>query len=211
MGLVQIVTNPWPETVSASRHHWGVADDEDLLEVVRRERQLLDPTVRVVGEQVEALLHPGFVEYGASGRVWDRPSIIDALALSPQVSSEVFDFSPVSLADNVVLLTYRLAGSKPSLRSSVWVRDQKQNWRLRFHQGTMVDGFETAGVRASDQATAPRPLERLTAGPVELRAMRESDWELEQALSHDAEVVRWTFYPEAMDEPGRPAPGQRVG
>jgi RimJ/RimL family protein N-acetyltransferase len=52
----------------------------------------------------------------------------------------------------------------------------------------------------SDSAKTPQPPRKLSAGPIDLRAMRESDWELEQALSHDAEVVRWTFYPEAMDE-----------
>jgi len=123
----------------------GVASDQDLLEVVRRERQLLDPNVRILSDKVGALLHPGFVEHGASGRVWDRMSMIEALRSRPGVSGKALDFSPASLGENVVLLTYRLAGPVTSLRSSVWVKDQQGNWRLRFHQGTRVESVETLG------------------------------------------------------------------
>ena len=67
---------------------------DDLAEVVRRERQLLDPAVRARADQVETLLHPDFVEYGASGRVWDRAAIIAALVADPQVSGGWIDFVP---------------------------------------------------------------------------------------------------------------------
>ena len=46
----------------------------------------------------------------------------------------------------------------------------------------------------------PRPPTRLEAGPTELRAISEEDWQIEVALSHDPEVVRWTYYRESMDE-----------
>ncbi|MGN6688708.1 MAG: DUF4440 domain-containing protein [Actinomycetales bacterium] len=111
-------------------------EDADLLEVIRREKLLLDPALRASAEDVTALLHPDFVEFGASGRVWDRASIVSALAEDPTVSGESTDFRTAPLADNVVLLTYRVTGEPGSLRSSVWVRDANAGWRLRFHQGT---------------------------------------------------------------------------
>ena len=43
------------------------------------------------------------------------------------------------------------------------------------------------------------PPTELDAGEVVLRVMTTNDWVLEQGLSHDPDVVRWTFYPEAMD------------
>jgi ribonuclease HI len=107
----------------------------DLAEVVRRERLLLDPAVRRAPDRVHELLHAEFVEHGASGRVWDRAAVAEALAASAEVSGEATDFVPVALSRDVVLLTYRILGPSGSLRSSVWVRDAGQ-WRLRFHQGT---------------------------------------------------------------------------
>lgn len=112
--------------------------DEDLAEVVRRERELLDPARRAAPDRVRALLHPDFVEHGASGRVLDRAAVIAALSADPQVAGEGTDFTPVPLAPDVVLLTYRIAGPAGSLRSSVWTRDSAGGWRLRFHQGTRV-------------------------------------------------------------------------
>ena len=110
--------------------------DPDLDEVVRLERQLLDPSVRADRDRVAALLHPEWMEYGASGRIWTRDSVIDALAADPAVSGTATDFSPVRLADDVVLLTFRIVGEVDRLRSSVWVRDSHSGWLQRFHQGT---------------------------------------------------------------------------
>jgi ribonuclease HI len=114
----------------------GSVSDDELDDVVRREQQLLDPAVRASGDQVRALLHPDFIEYGASGKVWTRAEITAALESDPGVSGDGTDFCPVALADDVVLLTYRIAGRTGALRSSVWVRDTSAGWRLRFHQGT---------------------------------------------------------------------------
>ncbi|WP_370626547.1 DUF4440 domain-containing protein [Streptomyces sp. NBRC 110035] len=47
---------------------------------VEAELKLLDPEVRRSPERVGELLHPEFVEIGASGRVWDRDAIIALLA-----------------------------------------------------------------------------------------------------------------------------------
>ncbi|MBO0827232.1 MAG: nuclear transport factor 2 family protein, partial [Streptosporangiales bacterium] len=46
--------------------------DGDLAEVVAAERALLDPRVRGDRARVEPLLHADFVEFGSSGRRWDR-------------------------------------------------------------------------------------------------------------------------------------------
>ena len=111
---------------------------EGLTEVVRRELQLLDPSLRASGNSVAELLHPDFVEYGASGRIWNAAAITSALQADPRVSGEAVDFVPVALSANVVLLTYRIVGTPGSLRSSVWVKDLQHSWRIRFHQGTLL-------------------------------------------------------------------------
>ncbi len=40
------------------------------------------------------------------------------------------------------------------------------------------------------------------SGPYRLEALSMADWELEQRLSRDPDVVRWTYYPADLDEAG---------
>ncbi|MGY1712758.1 DUF4440 domain-containing protein [Geodermatophilus sp. SYSU D00758] len=108
--------------------------------VVELERLLLRPDARADRQRVAALLHPDFREFGASGRVWDREAIVRALAADPAVQGTAEAFEAVRLAEDVVLLTYRVTGDRGSLRSSLWVRDGAAGWRLRFHQGTPTPG-----------------------------------------------------------------------
>jgi ribonuclease HI len=121
--------------------------DDDLAQVTRLEQLLLDPVLRADRAQVEALLHPDFLEHGASGRMWTRDAMVAALVDNPAVAGTGADFIAVELAPDVVLLTYRVLGHAGSLRSSVWVRDPDAGWRVRFHQGT----------RSTDGRLVPRP------------------------------------------------------
>jgi ribonuclease HI len=114
------------------------AGDDDRTEVVRRELLLLEPGVRADRRRVRGLLHVEFVEFGASGRVWNAEAMVEALASdSAPVRLGVTDLNPISLSADAVLLTYRIEDSeRPSLRSSVWLRNDDGDWLLRFHQGT---------------------------------------------------------------------------
>jgi hypothetical protein len=122
-----------------------VGADQDGSEVVRLEHRLLDPQVRRRPELVRALLHPEFVEFGASGQVWDTESVVVALASAPEgPQMTATDFETVVLAADVILLTFRTdAGGRACLRSSVWARLPGGSWGLRFHQATMLpDGVD---------------------------------------------------------------------
>lgn len=115
--------------------------DEELDQVVRRERMVLHPAARTP-EDVEGLLHPDVVEFGPSGQVGHHAELVAMLAGDPGLFGEPEGLEAVALADDVVLVTYRVAaGGIASMRSSVWVRDAEAGWRLRFHQGSrVVDG-----------------------------------------------------------------------
>jgi hypothetical protein len=139
-------------------------DDPDCAEVEKRELLLLDPAVRADPRRVRALLHPDFVEFGASGRIWDAEGIAVSLAADSApgqaapdqgtiewaapdkgsrdesaVALPAVNLRPMSLCAEIVLLTYRIDDSeRPSLRSSVWLRAADGEWLLRFHQGTLV-------------------------------------------------------------------------
>ena len=116
------------------------AGGEDGEEVVRRELLLLEPEVRADPRRVRGLLHPDFTEFGASGRIWQTDELVEALAAdSAPAQHRAVDLVPVSLSAGAVLLTYRIDDpQRPSLRSSVWLRDADGQWLLRFHQGTAV-------------------------------------------------------------------------
>jgi hypothetical protein len=124
----------------------GEPREDDLTEVLRREQALLDPGVRADPDAVLDLLHPEFAEIGASGRLWDGPSVAAAVAHTPRTENDevaghvrlgMDEVALHRLGDDTVLLTYRLPDSdRPSRRSSLWLRDVRRGWVLRFHQGT---------------------------------------------------------------------------
>ena len=112
------------------------AADREQLEVL--EQTLWRAQTRFDSEHMEAVLAPGFIEFGRSGRVYSRAEI---LALGPApIDARLRDLTVRALADGVALLTYlsevsRDGASEPANRSSIWTRSEGQ-WKLLFHQGT---------------------------------------------------------------------------
>jgi hypothetical protein len=108
------------------------------------EEQLLRPEVRGSTEKVSALLADEFIEFGSSGRVFDRQQIIAALRAESPMRRSLADFSTSVLAPGVVLVTYRAirddaSGKSPtsSLRSSIWKLIDRR-WQMLFHQATLI-------------------------------------------------------------------------
>lgn len=86
-----------------------------------------------------SLIPDDFLEFGASGRTWDAAATRALLGGAPPVEGLVLeDFAVAELAPDVMLATYRLGGSRPSNRASVWV-SRGGRWVMRFHQGTLRD------------------------------------------------------------------------
>ncbi len=81
------------------------------------------------------LIADDFVEFGASGAAWTADSVRDMLVSPTQAKPTFEDFEVAALANDVMLVTYRVATPVRSNRSSVWVR-RDGSWRIRFHQGT---------------------------------------------------------------------------
>ncbi|WUT00546.1 DUF4440 domain-containing protein [Streptomyces sp. NBC_00708] len=116
------------------------------------EMRLLDPAVRASPEAVTELLDPQFAEFGASGRRYDRASI---LAVTSAVEDygpgpDVTDLSGTLLAPDLVHLAY-VTERNGSLfrRSSLWRRTGGQ-WRLYFHQGTPAGPARPTGAYPAD-------------------------------------------------------------
>jgi hypothetical protein len=86
-----------------------------------------------------AVVDEAFVEFGASGRRWDRRTILQLLAEPGDAEVTIDDFDVLPLAEGVRLVTYRASTrGRRSLRASIWVR-RRGRWRLRFHQGTRIE------------------------------------------------------------------------
>ncbi|UXS01312.1 DUF4440 domain-containing protein [Agrobacterium tumefaciens] len=123
-------------------------DANDIEMFFSLETSLHRPKVRSSPQAVSDLLADDFVEFGKSGRVYDKQITIEALAQEEvSVSTpplEVADFTAKPLSEDVVLVTYKsirpLAQDQQSnetLRSSIWKRIDGR-WQMIFHQGTPV-------------------------------------------------------------------------
>jgi hypothetical protein len=113
------------------------------------EENHLRSDVRSSAQALEAILANDFVEFGSSGRVHDRPSVIASLSGESAFQSRINDFVVRALAPGVALTTYRLSvwsvsesQARVTLRSSVWVH-RAGRWVLVFHQGTVASGGDT--------------------------------------------------------------------
>lgn len=120
------------------------ATDPDLaVELLRLERALASRDGSGVDGGLESLLADDFLEFGSSGRRWDRQATI--ASLHPTVTSEPLEFSAFtarSLGPDTALVTYELAipagdGLRRTFRSSIWHR-RAGRWQMVFHQGTPI-------------------------------------------------------------------------
>jgi hypothetical protein len=109
------------------------------------ELKLFDPAVRSSRRALEALLSPQFQEIGSSGRLHGFAEIVDAL-LSEElvISRELSGFRLTMLSESLALVTYKASRENVdgreirSMRSSIWRDDGDKQWRMLFHQGTLM-------------------------------------------------------------------------
>jgi hypothetical protein len=106
------------------------------------EERLLHPAVRHSAETVDNLLADNFIEFGSSGRIYNKQQVIESLQQESPTRRELADFKALVLAEGVVVVTFRVVeeGERPihSLRSSIW-KWMDGRWQMVFHQGTLTD------------------------------------------------------------------------
>ena len=109
------------------------------------ECRLQQPDIRSSAAELKKLLAEDFVEFGSSGRVYDRDAIIESLGEESGLSVTMTDFRAIFLLADIVLVTYRaevfeddMDAPCHSLRSSLW-KKHSDGWRMVFHQGTPID------------------------------------------------------------------------
>ena len=105
------------------------------------EESLLKAAVRGQPALVRAFLAEEFREFGASGKVYARDQILEALRTEEPATLSLSEFAAAPLSSTIYLVTYRSRreandGSvREALRSSIWRLDEDE-WRMIFHQGT---------------------------------------------------------------------------
>ena len=114
---------------------------EQLLEL---EKKLLDPALRRTPEMLAPMLADNFVEFGSSGRTYDKKQVLYQLSRQLPAQLTIEEFRVVELAPDAALVTYRARAEsadrkaeKYSLRSSIWIQHTGE-WQMMFHQGTLV-------------------------------------------------------------------------
>ena len=126
-------TNPEPPVEKLLRH---------------LEESLLQPAFRNSPEAIDALLAAEFIEFGSSGRVYDKQQALESLRAETTTRRSLTDFTTRLLAPGVVLVTYRALRHDESptcsLRSSIWKLTDGR-WQIVFHQGTNSTDFALGG------------------------------------------------------------------
>ena len=112
-------------------------------EIREAEEACLDLGIRADAGRLESLIADEFVEFGSSGRVWDKASVLEVVPAESGLAFSLQDFAATELAPDLVHTTFRLSIRDPnserhSLRSSLWIR-RSGRWQILFHQGTPCD------------------------------------------------------------------------
>jgi hypothetical protein len=108
----------------------------DAERIVENERALQRPTIRADRTAVRALLDSGFLEVDHTGKVWDVDGVVEALAGQKRYTQpKLTDIRTTWLASTARLLTY---SDGAVYHSSVWLLAPSGEWRMRFHQQTLI-------------------------------------------------------------------------
>lgn len=116
-------------------------DESALTTVLDLERELQSPGTRADEGRLRQLLAPDFLEVGASGRQWDRDSILqllqDETADAETAPIEIHDLRGRVLAPEVIQVSWDSCwGERRARRTSIWC-EREAGWQQVHHQGTL--------------------------------------------------------------------------
>jgi hypothetical protein len=106
------------------------------------EKLLLKPKVRKSISELSEILCDEFVEFGSSGKIYNKKDIIKSLQNEHTSKMLLTNFKMNPLSKEHYLVTYKISkeenGKKIySLRSSIW-KKVKDKYQMIFHQGTII-------------------------------------------------------------------------
>lgn len=87
-------------------------------------------------------IHDDFIEFGKSGKVFDKDSIVQYLNnLETDRDIEIYSFEIKIVKEGFLVANYisdEKEIDKRALRTSIWI-NENENWKLYFHQGTITE------------------------------------------------------------------------
>lgn len=119
-----------------------VVAPEVLARIRGLERELHTTACRSDEDRLRELLAPDFAEIGASGRRWDRETVLELLrreTADPAAGTiEMTGLSARALAPGVVQVFWDSdRNGRRARRTSIWC-ERHGGWRLVYHQGTLL-------------------------------------------------------------------------
>lgn len=119
----------------------NVMSDADRAELTRLETALWQSATRFDRAFMDSVLAEDFLEFGRSGRRYDRQAILDGTpyAIDCELPLPELELRPIAAGVVLVAYTSRVIEDGVTLvgrRSSLWSRAADGRWVLRFHQGT---------------------------------------------------------------------------
>lgn len=106
------------------------------------EKLLHQPDARCDSSILDRLLAEDFFEFGSSGKIWNKKSLIKTLRNEDCIKIQSSAFKAKKLSHDTYLVTYKTvikSGNNlaKALRSSIW-KKSKGRWLMFFHQGTKI-------------------------------------------------------------------------
>jgi hypothetical protein len=128
--------------------HSDIANLAQTLQAL--ERAVHQACLENLPDRLADLLDDRFIEFGRSGRSYNKADQLKNLSEDQPAELHAQDFAVLPLSAEVALLTYRSANvtasgelERHSLRSSIWSRVEGR-WQMVFHQGTATAPFAEA-------------------------------------------------------------------
>ena len=105
-----------------------------MSQIFELEKALLSNEVRRNPHALNLLIADDFVEFGKSGKVWNKGDILASLPLQCEAQYEIANFRVIFETLNIVCVEYKLSNSgEISLRRSIWKFIDKR-WQMVLHK-----------------------------------------------------------------------------
>ena len=138
----------WDGFRSDASADWKECDENKILEELKSREPIFHHPEKFgkTKEDISKQMCDEFCEVGASGNVYTKQDVIETLLeryndTDYQDIWEAKDFELTTIAPDNYLLTYVLIQDKTraTRRSTLW-RKVGGNWKILYHQGTVIDG-----------------------------------------------------------------------
>ncbi|ERS86184.1 hypothetical protein Q672_14955 [Marinobacter sp. EVN1] len=110
----------------------------DYDHIQKLELELISPDTRMNASRLDELLADDFKEFGSSGHVIDKDTVLSSANLDFNTIYKLSNFSYKTLCEGCVLIYYFSSWEgKRSYRSSIWVKKDNR-WQMLHHQSTII-------------------------------------------------------------------------